>query len=86
MAKAQPQPEVSTPTGAAPEGKLLLMSSTGLDRYRGHYIVPPIGHAPLVLDLASIAPGDLGEIEGDDKIIKLRTDMPFTPEHEIRRY
>lgn len=64
--------------------KIAVISMTGQTRPCGTYMVPH--DTPLVLDLGSVELRDLGELEGDPRILKVRTDSPVTPAAEITRY
>jgi hypothetical protein len=65
-------------------GKIAVQSMTGQARYAGTYIIP--AEQPLVLDLSKMADRDLGEIEGDAQLFKLRSDAAVTKESDIVRY
>lgn len=75
----------SVPAAPAQVGKIALISR-GPSTRRGTYMIPSIADAPIVLDLATIEPRDLGELEGDGKVLKLRSDSPLTPLTEVGRY
>jgi hypothetical protein len=66
-------------------GKIAVISR-GPSTRRGTYMIPAASGTPLVLEIATIEPRNLGEIEGDPNILKLRSDAPVTPASEVSRY
>ena len=64
--------------------KIAVLSMTGQTRPCGTYMVPH--DVPLVLDLATVEPRDLGELEADPRILKVRTDTPITAPADVTRF
>jgi hypothetical protein len=82
----QQQTEIDELLTEQPKPRVLiaLESRTGQSRNRGGYTIPS-GEA-IVLDVATIAPEALREIEADPAIAKLRTDTEPSPASAIVTY
>lgn len=63
--------------------RIALLSNTGHPRPCRTYMVPNT-HA-IILDLAGVDPLDLAAFEADPRILKVRSNAPVTPKHDVHR-
>lgn len=65
--------------------RIALSSTTGQDRRRGTYVIPPTPRS-LVLFVDQIDPAHLAAIEADPEINKVRSNSDVTPDGDVRRF